>query len=72
MLFRSSPAYWAHLVLTGDSGPVYAKGFGVWGWILTGLAGLIVVLVVLRKRGLKTGPKVLGLGPKGEEKKSTI
>jgi CHAT domain-containing protein/Tfp pilus assembly protein PilF len=51
-----SPAYWAHLVLTGDSGPVYAQGFKGWGWLLGALLGLIAVLVlVLRKSGLKTG-----------------
>src|SRR6185312_3385144 len=28
-----SPAYWAHLVLTGDSSPLYPKPFS-WWWLL--------------------------------------
>jgi CHAT domain-containing protein/tetratricopeptide (TPR) repeat protein len=35
-----SPAYWAHLVLTGDSSALYAKT----NWMLWGLAGLVALL----------------------------
>ena len=28
-----SPAYWAHLVLTGDSSPLYSRSFSLW-WLL--------------------------------------
>jgi CHAT domain-containing protein len=51
---EKSPAYWAHLVLTGDSSPLYTKGFE-WKWLL-----LIVPLgagggaaVAVRRRGRK-------------------
>jgi CHAT domain-containing protein/Tfp pilus assembly protein PilF len=50
-----SPAYWAHLVLTGDSGPVYERGLGKWGWLsgslLTALIVVIVVFLMRRKSG---------------------
>jgi len=55
---NKSPAYWAHLVLTGDSGPVYGKGFWNWGWLLGSLLLVMIVVIVARR--------------KREKKKSTI
>jgi CHAT domain-containing protein len=53
-----SPAYWAHLVLTGDSGPIYGSGaFVKWRWLVVGLVllfgGALVVVSARRKRGKK-------------------
>jgi len=49
-----SPAYWAHLVLTGDSGVLYERGFfAKWWWLLTGAGVLVAGVVILRKRGKK-------------------
>jgi hypothetical protein len=55
-----SPAYWAHLVLTGDSGPVYERGFGMWGWLSGALlsASIVVVLLMRRRSGFKKRGKV--------------
>jgi CHAT domain-containing protein len=48
-----SPAFWAHLVLTGDPGPLYDRGFaGKWWWLLLPLGG-VALWVVGRKRGWK-------------------
>jgi CHAT domain-containing protein len=55
-----SPAYWAHLVLTGDSGPVYERGLGMWGWLSGALlsASIVVVLLMRRRSGFKKRGKV--------------
>jgi hypothetical protein len=29
-----SPAFWAHLVLTGDGGALYARSYGWWWWVI--------------------------------------
>jgi CHAT domain-containing protein len=47
-----SPAYWAHLVLTGDSSPLYRRGFG-WKWLLVLVPVAAGVVVVVRRRGRK-------------------
>ena len=53
-----SPAYWAHLVLTGDSGPIYRSGIpGDWGWLAVVVVllcgGALVVWRVRRKKEKK-------------------
>ncbi len=57
-----SPAYWAHLVLTGDSGPLYDKAWlGGWGWLLgtvLGVGALGALVVWGRKRGKKKSRRV--------------
>ena len=48
-----SPAYWAHLVLTGDSGALYSTSIRArWWWLLVLLAvvGSVVVLLIRRKK----------------------
>ncbi len=48
-----SPAFWAHLVLTGDPGPLYDRGSAArWLWLLVPLGG-VVLWVGGRKRGRK-------------------
>ena len=42
-----SPAYWAHLVLTGDSGAMYTRGFWAkWWWVVVGIGVLAGMLLV--------------------------
>lgn len=46
-----SPAYWAHLVLTGDSGVLYARRNGLlWGALAVGLVAVGGLFWVWRKR----------------------
>ncbi|HEV2483475.1 MAG TPA: CHAT domain-containing tetratricopeptide repeat protein [Puia sp.] len=49
-----SPAYWAHLVLTGDSSALYSRGFWAkWWWLAVAIgagAGVLVVWRQLRKK----------------------
>lgn len=54
-----SPAYWAHLVLTGDSGPLYERSFWArWWWVFVSVAGaglaLTGVVVLVRKKKKST------------------
>jgi hypothetical protein len=51
---NKSPSFWAHLVLMGDTSPVYKKRMG-WWWILL-LIPLGVVIVWLGRR-VKKGKK---------------
>jgi hypothetical protein len=54
-----SPAYWAHLVLTGDSGALYPRGFWVkWWWVIVVIGLGVGALFAWRRFG--------------REKKSTI
>jgi CHAT domain-containing protein len=50
-----SPAYWAHLVLTGDSGALYPRGFWTkWWWLVVVFgAGAAILLVWGRIRKKK-------------------
>ena len=43
-----SPAYWAHLVLTGDSSPLYRRSYWVQGVLL--LLGVLGVSVLVWRR----------------------
>jgi len=46
-----SPAYWAHLVLTGDSSPLYRKPFSLeWLWLLAPLGAIAVVTMRKKKK----------------------
>jgi CHAT domain-containing protein len=46
-----SPAYWAHLVLTGDSGVLYARrNWALWGALAAGMLGVGGLFFVWRKR----------------------
>jgi CHAT domain-containing protein len=49
---NKSPAYWSHLVLIGDTGPLYGRGFA-WSWLLLilipGLA-LFTIRLIIKKR----------------------
>ena len=50
-----SSAYWAHLVLIGDTAPVSDASFNKW-WIAIGaivLAGIIALIITVRKRNRK-------------------
>jgi CHAT domain-containing protein len=48
-----SPAYWAHLVLTGDSSPLYSGSLSLWWWLLLVPVG-VVVWGIGRKRKKKS------------------
>jgi CHAT domain-containing protein len=49
-----SPAYWAHLVLTGDSSALYAdRGWILWGMIAVVMLGAGVLFAVWRRKGKK-------------------
>ncbi|HWB91566.1 MAG TPA: CHAT domain-containing tetratricopeptide repeat protein [Puia sp.] len=51
-----SPAFWAHLVLTGDSGALYEKSFWAkWRWAILILAGMTISgALVWRRRKKKS------------------
>lgn len=50
---NKSPAYWAHLVLVGDTSPVYTKGFS-WYWVIAPLTlGMIFLIIVMRRKRKK-------------------
>ncbi len=62
-----SPAYWAHLVLTGDSGPVYDRGLGKWGWLLGSLLPVLIAVIIVFALRRRSGFKKRGA--KNREKK---
>jgi CHAT domain-containing protein len=64
-----SPAYWAHLVLTGDSSPLYERGFD-WKWLLL-LAPVAAGIVVVVRRRAGGGSKVQ-VSRERKKKKSAI
>jgi CHAT domain-containing protein len=49
-----SPAYWAHLVLTGDSSPLYSRYKSMWWWLLLVPLGIGVWLFSRRKKKKST------------------
>lgn len=63
---NKSPAYWAHLVLMGDTAPVYTKGFS-WYWAIAPLALGVIVLtgVKMRKRKKKKSTFFKNIGKEG-------
>jgi CHAT domain-containing protein len=49
---NKSPSFWAHLVLMGDTSPVYKKSWGwMWSWLLIPLGLAIVQMGRKRKMG---------------------
>jgi CHAT domain-containing protein len=49
-----SPAYWAHLVLTGDGGALYKRGFlARWWWVIVALGAGLGALAWWRLRKKK-------------------
>jgi CHAT domain-containing protein len=44
-----TPAYWAHLVLIGDSAPLYASSFNFW-WVIAGAVVLAIIAIVIYRR----------------------
>jgi CHAT domain-containing protein len=49
-----SPAYWAHLVLTGDSTPLFGKSYGWCWWCLLALLGGVAVYMIRKKKKKST------------------
>jgi CHAT domain-containing protein len=47
---NKSPAFWAHLILMGDTGPLYAKKVSGWWWLLVPLAGIVMGMIWLKRR----------------------
>jgi CHAT domain-containing protein len=52
---NKSPAYWAHLILIGDTAPVYATGMGAYykGGIVIALLGILLFAVLKRRKRRK-------------------
>ena len=52
---NKSPAYWAHLVLMGDTGPVYARKMNwLWALLLIPAGGIIAWMARKRKKKKST------------------
>jgi CHAT domain-containing protein len=47
---NKSPAYWSHLVLIGDTAPLYPRGINSWWWGLLLIPVAAVSLWIIRKR----------------------
>jgi CHAT domain-containing protein len=47
---NKSPAYWSHLVLIGDTAPLYPRNIDSWWWGLLLIPVAVVSLWIVRKR----------------------
>jgi CHAT domain-containing protein len=62
---NKSPAYWSHLILIGDTGPVYPSSFPYKWAVLVGIFFCLIIFGVIK------GMRTIRIGQQKKKKKST-